>query len=62
MSADNVVVVTEKDLPVTCPNPRMPVWCHHPRVFLDLSHGGHAKCPYCSTQYQLAEGIKLPAH
>ena len=29
-----VVEVEAKDLPAFCPNPSMPVWCHHPKVFL----------------------------
>ncbi len=60
--APATVTVKESDLPVVCPNPNMPVWCHHPRVFLDLSHGGAARCPYCGTEYVLADGVKLPAH
>lgn len=42
-----------------CPNPKMPLWSNHPRVFLDLSHGGSAKCPYCGTAYQLKAGEAL---
>ncbi|MES2932822.1 MAG: zinc-finger domain-containing protein [Pseudomonadota bacterium] len=49
------------DLPAHCPNPAMPLWSTHPRVFLDLSHG-LAKCPYCGTQYKLKPGAVIAAH
>jgi uncharacterized Zn-finger protein len=51
-----VVAVVPKDLPVFCPNPRMPLWSSHPRVFLDVAVTGEAMCPYCGTRYQLAGG------
>jgi uncharacterized Zn-finger protein len=50
------VIVTPKDLPVFCPNPAMPLWSSHPRVFLDIAPEGEAKCPYCSTVYHLRGG------
>jgi uncharacterized Zn-finger protein len=46
---------------VFCPNPKMPLWSNHPRVFIDLSHGAPGKCPYCGTVYQLKAGEKLSA-
>jgi uncharacterized Zn-finger protein len=30
------VELGEKDLPAHCPNPAMPLWSSHPRVFLDF--------------------------
>ncbi|BBO60218.1 zinc-finger domain-containing protein [Mycoavidus sp. B2-EB] len=39
-------------LPVFCPNPQMPLWSSHPRVFIDVSHGA-ASCPYCGACYAL---------
>ncbi|MDO8178722.1 MAG: zinc-finger domain-containing protein [Undibacterium sp.] len=57
-----VVELQAKDLPAHCPNPAMPLWSSHPRVFLDLAHGGTATCPYCGTQYKLAAGTVLKAH
>ncbi|MFN4883738.1 MAG: zinc-finger domain-containing protein, partial [Burkholderiales bacterium] len=48
--------------PAFCPNPRMPLWNHHPRVFLDVSHEGHARCPYCGTRYQLEAGAVVHGH
>ncbi|MGA1252669.1 MAG: zinc-finger domain-containing protein [Burkholderiaceae bacterium] len=50
-----VVELTAADLPAYCPNPNMPLWSSHPRVFLDLSEG-QARCPYCGTVYRLAAG------
>ncbi len=46
-----------KDLPAYCPNPAMPAWSSHPRVFLDFAATGEAKCPYCSAVYQLKPGV-----
>ena len=50
------IEVDAKDLPVFCPNPRMPLWSSHPRVFLDIAETGNASCPYCGTRYRLAGG------
>jgi uncharacterized Zn-finger protein len=57
-----VVELEAKDLPAYCPNPAMPLWSSHPRVFLDFDHDGNAKCPYCGTQYRLAAGVELKHH
>jgi uncharacterized Zn-finger protein len=45
--------VSQSELPIVCPNPRMPLWSSHPKVFLELNDEGVAKCPYCGTRYQL---------
>jgi len=50
------VVVRPQDLPVFCPNPQMPLWSSHPRVFLDIVDTGETMCPYCGTRYRLAGG------
>lgn len=50
------VPVAAEDLPVFCPNPRMPLWSSHPRVYLDVAATGEARCPYCGTVYRLAGG------
>jgi uncharacterized Zn-finger protein len=34
-------------------------WNGHPKVFLDISKKGHAKCPYCGAEYHLAVGEQL---
>jgi uncharacterized Zn-finger protein len=57
-----LVELEGKDLPAHCPNPAMPLWSSHPRVFLDFNHDGLAKCPYCGTVYLLKPGTVLAAH
>jgi uncharacterized Zn-finger protein len=49
---------------VFCPNKLagMALWNAHPRVFLNVAEQGHAKCPYCGTQYQLAAGEHVGGH
>jgi uncharacterized Zn-finger protein len=48
---------------VFCPNPKMPLWSHHPRVFIDVATSGSGQCPYCGTRYQLAGGaVRGGAH
>lgn len=61
-AAMSVVELGAGDLPAVCPNAAMPLWSSHPRVYLDLSHDGKAKCPYCGTLYQLKPGTVLKAH
>ncbi|MFT3818796.1 MAG: zinc-finger domain-containing protein [Rubrivivax sp.] len=60
--AKSVVELSAKDLhgsgAAFCPNPAMPLWSNHPRVFIDLTHG-EGKCPYCGTVYRLKAGEKL---
>ena len=60
------VEVTAKDLEgpgvLYCPNPKMPLWSNHPRVFIDVVTTGEGKCPYCGTVYQLKAGEKVHAH
>ena len=55
-TALSVVELGSKDLPAYCPNPAMPIWSSHPRVFLDFAANGEARCPYCSTVYRLKPG------
>ena len=47
---------------VFCPNPKMPLWSNHPRVFIDVASRGQGQCPYCGTVYRLKAGEKLHAH
>ena len=60
------VDVTAADLQgpgvVFCPNPKMPLWSNHPRVFIDVAASGEGKCPYCGTVYRLCGGVKRHAH
>ena len=64
--AEYVVEVTAPDLQrpgaVTCPNPKMPLWSTHPRVFIDVASTGEGKCPYCGTVYRLKAGETLHSH
>jgi uncharacterized Zn-finger protein len=60
--SDSVVTVTAKDLPLHCPNPAMPLWSSHPRVFLDLDENGEMMCPYCGTRYRLQGERPKSAH
>ena len=68
MSTDNkaVIEVAAKDLQghgvVACPNPKMALWSAHPKVYVDLSHDGEGKCPYCGTVYRLKAGEALHGH
>ena len=49
---------------VYCPSPLadMKIWNSHPKVYLDVAHSGHAKCPYCGTVYTLKDGEHFSAH
>ena len=61
----DVVEVAAKDLQgpgvVFCPNPKMPLWSGHPRVYIDVATTGSGQCPYCSTLYKLKDGETLHA-
>jgi uncharacterized Zn-finger protein len=49
---------------VYCPSPKadMKIWNSHPKVYLDVARTGHAKCPYCGTEYQLKAGEHVAGH
>ncbi len=57
-----VIEVSAKDLPLYCPGEDMPLWCSHPRVFLDIAATGEAMCPYCGTRYRLRLGETVGRH
>jgi uncharacterized Zn-finger protein len=57
-----VVAVKPADLPVYCPNPAMPLWSSHPRVYLEVGETGTARCPYCGTEYRLEGGARPASH
>jgi uncharacterized Zn-finger protein len=59
--ASSTVELGANDLPAYCPNPNMPIWSSHPRVFLELDDG-EAKCPYCGTEYRLKPGTVIKGH
>ena len=46
--------ITEKDLPLCCPRLDERLWDGHPRVYLDIEKTGQVVCPYCETEYHLA--------
>jgi uncharacterized Zn-finger protein len=49
----STIVVSRKDLPLSCPRPEDEVWNMHPRVYLPIEKTGKATCPYCGAQYRL---------
>jgi uncharacterized Zn-finger protein len=55
------IEITARDLPLHCPMPSMKLWNSHPRVFIDVTTEGRAKCPYCGTNYTLSGPLK-PGH
>lgn len=61
-----VVELTARDLlgngSAYCPNPKMPLWNHHPRVYIDVTTSGEGNCMYCGTVYRLKPGEHLPHH
>jgi uncharacterized Zn-finger protein len=65
-SGSAVVEVTAKELQgpgvVACPNPKMALWSNHPKVYIDVTHEGGGRCPYCGTVYRLKAGEKVSAH
>lgn len=62
MTQAQVVMVDGKDLPLHCPTNKTPAWNSHPRVFLDITKTGEAKCPYCGTEYKLIPGTEPHGH
>lgn len=65
MAQDSTVEVTAADLKgqaVYCPNPKMPLWSGHPRVYLDIATTGEVRCPYCGTVYRLKAGEVVHGH
>ena len=61
-SSAAAVEIDGADLPAFCPNPKMPIWSSHPKVFLDPVKTGEARCPYCGTVYRLKPGSAPHGH
>ena len=61
-SAAPVVELSASELPAYCPNPSMPLWASHPRVFLDVVNEGAVLCPYCGTRYRLKRDAHVMDH
>lgn len=57
-----VVELDLDDLPAHCPNPHMPIWSSHQRVYLDIYQFGEGQCPYCGTIYRLRPGVIVRPH
>lgn len=57
-----VVEITPAQVPAFCPNPAMPLWSSHPRIFLHFEENGEARCPYCGTRYRLKGGASPANH
>lgn len=51
--AQGAIVVSRKDLPLSCPRPQDALWNMHPRVYLPIEKTGEATCPYCGARYHL---------
>jgi uncharacterized Zn-finger protein len=58
----NLVEVTSKDVPLSCPMPGTDVWSSHPRVFLPITDTGSAICPYCGTHYVMTDWHEGSGH
>jgi len=52
-NAERVYHIRRADLPLHCPLPSMYLWNSHPKVYLPIEATGEAKCPYCSSSYEL---------
>lgn len=56
-NAENRYLVTQADLPLSCPMPGMQQWNSHPRVYLPIvDDGGESVCAYCGARYVLKQG------
>lgn len=53
--ADRKKTITRDELPLSCPLPDERLWDGHPRVYLPIENTGHEVCPYCETEYFLAD-------
>jgi uncharacterized Zn-finger protein len=68
MSSFALIELSARDLNaqggIFCPSPKadMKIWNNHPKVYLDVSRTGEAKCPYCGTVYRLKAGEKAGSH
>jgi uncharacterized Zn-finger protein len=50
---EQIITLTEADLPLACPSRHLRIWDAHPRVYLPLAAEGRVVCPYCSAIYLL---------
>jgi uncharacterized Zn-finger protein len=54
-NSENAVTVTRAQLPLSCPLPDRSLWNSHPKVYIPIEKTGQAKCPYCGTEFTLAD-------
>ncbi|MGE4634118.1 MAG: zinc-finger domain-containing protein [Arenicellales bacterium] len=47
--------VNTDDLPLYCPTADTELWNQHPRVYLPITPGDTALCPYCGTRFHLPD-------
>ena len=47
---------------VFCPNPKMALWSNHPKVFIDLSHGGQGQCLLGADQTRSQRAVLRACH
>ena len=46
-------LVSNKDLPLSCPTNDDKTWNLHPKVYLEFNIDGEASCQYCGAQFKL---------
>ncbi len=51
-STERHYVITEADLPLSCPLPSMRLWDAHPRIYIPLENG-KGSCYYCGASFEL---------
>ncbi|WP_434777764.1 zinc-finger domain-containing protein [Neisseria sp. Ec49-e6-T10] len=57
-TVNQAVEIFAEDMPLHCPPDNVTLWNMHPKVFLPLDADKKARCPYCSTLYQLKGDYK----
>ncbi len=55
--AQSAVEVQAADLPLYCPNPAMPLWSSHPRVYLEMGEENFVECSYCDRRFVLVHAL-----
>ena len=54
-SEQKIIKVNKSSLPVSCPSKGTPAWDMHPRVYIELSDGKSASCPYCGNHFEMTD-------
>jgi uncharacterized Zn-finger protein len=47
--------ISTDSLPLHCPTADTELWNQHPRVYLPITPGNTALCPYCGTRFHLSD-------